>query len=49
MKGMFSCGSLFAGAGGLCVGFENAGFHTAWATDYEPDVRSVYQANFPSI
>lgn len=47
MKTLWSCGALFSGAGGLCSGFQNAGFQTAWATDIEPDARLVYCSNFP--
>lgn len=31
----FSCGALFAGIGGLCLGFEDAGFVTRWAVEID--------------
>lgn len=43
----FKCGSLFAGIGGFCLGFERAGFETAWANDFDPDAAIVYGQNFP--
>ena len=43
----FKCGSLFAGIGGFCLGFERAGFQTVWANDLDPDAALVYGKNFP--
>jgi DNA (cytosine-5)-methyltransferase 1 len=37
--------SLFSGAGGMDVGFANAGFVTAWANDVNKDACASYQAN----
>ena len=33
----YTVASLFCGAGGLDMGFENKGFHTVWANDFEED------------
>ena len=33
----FTAISLFAGAGGLDIGFENAGFKVIWANDFDAD------------
>lgn len=38
---------LFAGAGGMSLGFENAGFKCLAATDYWADSSATYRANFP--
>lgn len=45
---MFTCGSLFAGMGGLCLGMENAGFNTLWANEFNDDCLDVYKLNFPN-
>ncbi len=37
---------LFCGIGGLCQGFERAGFKSSWATDFDPDVAQTYKHNF---
>jgi DNA (cytosine-5)-methyltransferase 1 len=41
-------GALFCGIGGLCFGFEAAGFKTAWANDADPYACEVYRKNFPA-
>ena len=45
---MFTCGSLFAGMGGLCLGMEKVGFKTLWANEYNDDCLDVYRRNFPN-
>lgn len=39
--------SLFSGAGGLDLGFENAGFHIIWANEYDKTIWDTFQYNFP--
>ncbi|NHR08029.1 DNA cytosine methyltransferase [Chromobacterium haemolyticum] len=40
-------GSLFAGIGGFDIGFENAGFQTAWQVEINPVCRAVLADRFP--
>ncbi len=40
--------SLFAGAGGLDLGFEKAGFRTVYANEYDKTIWATYRANFPN-
>lgn len=40
-------GSLFAGIGGFDLGFENAGFATAWQVEIAPVCRAVLADRFP--
>lgn len=37
---------LFAGVGGVRIGFENAGFKTVFANDFEPKCKETYDLNF---
>lgn len=37
---------FFAGIGLARMGLEEAGFHVAWANDYEPDKKAMYDAQF---
>lgn len=39
--------SLFAGAGGLDLGFHKAGFHTIVANEFDPKICPTFRANFP--
>ena len=39
----FTAASLFAGAGGLDIGFDQAGFKTVWANDFEPDACKTHE------
>lgn len=39
---------LFAGAGGLSLGFEQAGFHVAAAVEYDPIHAATHEYNFPN-
>ena len=39
--------ALFAGAGGLDLGFTQAGFDVPWANEYDKDIWATYEENFP--
>lgn len=39
--------SLFAGAGGLDLGFEKVGFRTIWANEYDKTIWATFEHNFP--
>lgn len=46
-KRKFTAGALFSGIGGLCLGFEQGGFKTSWASDHDDQVAQTYGLNFP--
>ena len=37
--------SLFSGAGGMYLGFKNAGFNILWANDFQKDAVETYKNN----
>lgn len=39
--------SLFAGCGGLDLGFERAGFDVIWANEFDPTIHQTYRLNHP--
>lgn len=42
-------GALFAGIGGLCLGFKEAGIRTVWANEHDFHACATYRANFPRV
>lgn len=40
--------SFFAGAGGLDLGFQQAGFNVIWANEYDKDIWETYEKNHPN-
>ena len=45
IKHSFRTIDLFAGVGGIRMGFENAGFKTVFANDFEPQCKKTYDLN----
>lgn len=41
--------SLFSGAGGLDLGFHNAGFNTLTANEYDSKICPTFRINFPNV
>jgi DNA (cytosine-5)-methyltransferase 1 len=41
--------SLFSGAGGLDLGFKQAGFKTIWANEFDKNVCPTYKKNFKDV
>ena len=39
--------SFFSGAGGLDLGFANAGFDVQWANEYDSDIWATFAHNHP--
>lgn len=40
---------MFAGVGGIDLGFEQAGFHTVYANEIDPYAVETYKLNFPNV
>ncbi len=40
--------SFFAGAGGLDLGFQQAGFNVVWANEFDKEIWETYQKNHPN-
>lgn len=46
MNNKYTVGSLYAGVGGICKGFEKAGFFLNWANEYDKNACITYRGNF---
>jgi DNA (cytosine-5)-methyltransferase 1 len=42
----YTVGSLYAGVGGICLGFQNAGFKLSWANEFDKNACITYRHNF---
>lgn len=43
---IYTVGSLFAGIGGICLGFKNAGCRPIWANEFDKNACRTYRNNF---
>lgn len=43
---MYKVGSLYAGVGGICLGFIQAGFKIEWANEFDKFACETYRSNF---
>lgn len=46
MSKKFTVGSLYAGIGGICLGFKNSGFDILWANEFDKNACITYRKNF---
>ena len=46
MNTSFNVGSLYAGVGGICMGFMNNGFKIEWANEFDKNACITYRENF---
>lgn len=46
---MYRATDLFAGCGGLSLGFKQAGFSITNAVEFDPEIARTYSANFPEV
>lgn len=46
---VLKCASFFAGVGGIDQGFENAGFNTIYANEFDKFAAETYELNFPNV
>lgn len=44
-----TCGALFSGIGGFCLGFEQAGIKTKWAVEMDENAALTYRKNLPEV
>lgn len=49
VKGVPTALGLFVGAGGLDLGFRQAGFQLLAASDFEPEAQATHQLNWPQV
>ncbi|QOD60712.1 DNA (cytosine-5-)-methyltransferase [Polaribacter haliotis] len=46
MNNKYTVGSLYAGVGGICMGFEKSGFILKWANEFDKNACVTYRENF---
>lgn len=47
MNTHYTFGSMFAGIGGICLAFKNAGYKIKWANEIDKNACITYRENFP--